>query len=324
MKLFLKDHVLLIIVQLIQFSLIMMIYWLDGYHTLKSLLYGSFIGVFLLLCYLIYYYYSRKSVYKKLTKPLESLEETLYEKETVAINQALNNLLKQQYFYYESQLNNETDMQKEHMLFLDRWIHQMKTPLSVIELTAQTVDEPESSDIREEIDQMKSGLQTILYMSRLRQIEADFHIAQINLTELIKEVVGENKRYFIRSAVYPKLEIEDETIKTETDEKWLYFIITQIIQNAVKYSAHQSDEIKIKLSNHDGEIQLDITDFGVGISEIDLKRIYEPFYTGQHGRNFRESTGVGLYLVKKVCDYLNHEIKISSVIDQGTTVRIRF
>lgn len=323
MKIFLKDHMLLIGVQLIQFSLIMIIYRLDGYQNLKPLLYGGFVGVFLLVCYLSYYYITRKTFYHKLSKPLDSLEQTLYKKESVSINQALNELLKKQYLYYENQLKNQADMQKEHMLFLDRWIHQMKTPLSVIELTAQTVDEPESSDIREETEQMKTGLQTILHMSRLGQIEADFHIVQVVVADVIKEVVKENKRYFIRNNVYPKIEIESIHLKAESDEKWLYFMLTQVIQNAVKYSAHMSDKIIIKLSEYDGKVQLEITDFGIGISDVDLKRIYKPFYTGEHGRNFRESTGVGLYLVKKVSDYLNHEISVTSHINQGTTIRIR-
>ncbi len=87
---------------------------------------------------------------------------------------------------------------------MDQWVHQMKTPLSVIELTAQNLDEPESSSIREETERMKTGLNTILYMARLRTIEQDFRIKPVALADIVHEVNRENKRFYIRSQVYPK------------------------------------------------------------------------------------------------------------------------
>ena len=90
---------------------------------------------------------------------------------------------------------------------MDQWVHQMKTPLSVIELTAQNLDEPDSSSIREETERMKRGLNTVLYMARLRTIEQDFHIKPVTLSN-VNEVNGENKRFYIRNQVYPKLKVK--------------------------------------------------------------------------------------------------------------------
>src|SRR5699024_11476148 len=88
---------------------------------------------------------------------------------------------------------------------LDRWIHQMKTPVSVIELLSQDIDEPEASDVREETERLKEGLNTVLYMARLRSIQADFHIEKVELRTLIQEVNNEQKRLLIRNKIYTEI-----------------------------------------------------------------------------------------------------------------------
>src|SRR5699024_8918057 len=202
-----------------------------------TLCYVLFLVFFLFICYLVYCYVTRRAYYKRLEQPMESFDESLQETEQIPIAEALDQLLKSQYRLYERRIG-ETEAQKEeHMLFIDHWVHQMKTPLSVIELTAQDLDEPESSNIREETERIKTGLNMVLYMARLRTIEQDFRIKPVELESLVQEVNRENKRFFIRNEVYPILEKERDGITVETDEKWLVFIMTQLIQNAVKYSA---------------------------------------------------------------------------------------
>ncbi|ALX48721.1 sensor histidine kinase [Lentibacillus amyloliquefaciens] len=324
MKLFIKDHQLLIGFQVGQFGLIILILWLDGYRDFQTLFYAIFLGFFLFSCYLVYCYMTRRAFYKRLEKPMESLDESLQKTEQIPIAEALEKLLKSQYRIYERRIG-ETEAQKEeHMTFIDRWVHQMKTPLSVIELTAQDLDEPESSNIREETERIKTGLSTVLYMARLRTIEEDFRIKPVALEDLIQEVNRENKRFFIRNEVYPKLETERAGISVETDQKWLMFIITQLIQNAVKYSAGISRQMEISLYERDGSAIFEVTDSGVGIPEEDQKRIFSAFYTGENGRKYRESTGMGLFLVKEVADYLGHGIEMESTVGKGTTFRILF
>lgn len=324
MKLFIKEHALLIVVQIIQFLTILLIYWLDGYNHLKPALYGIFLGFFFLICYLTYHYISRRQFYDRLSEPIETLDESLRQIDNTPISEALNELLKTQYKKYQQQIKEAERKQEEHMIFIDRWIHQMKTPLSVIELIAKDLDEPESSSMREETDRMKTGLNTILYMARLRTIEQDFHIKPVHLAELVKEVNLENKRFYIRNHVYPQINEEQEGIKVETDEKWLFFIVSQLIHNAVKYSAQKSDHIIISLFERNSGVILEVKDFGVGIPTEDKKRIFDAFYTGENGRTFRESTGVGLFLVKEVTNYLGHVIEFESEVGKGTSLRIIF
>ncbi|MCH1627459.1 sensor histidine kinase [Ferdinandcohnia quinoae] len=323
MKLFFREHFLLIFIQLIQFAVIFTIYWLDGYHRLKPALYGILLGFFTFGCYLFYQYFSRRQFYRRLSQPLESLDESFQETEQIPVSEALQALLREQYKHYQTQIKKLESAQEEHLKFMDHWVHQMKTPLSVIELSAQSLDEPDSSNIREETDRMKTGLNTVLYMSRLRSIEQDFHIKPVYLSRIIHEANGEYKRFYIRNKVYPKLQIKKELI-VESDEKWIYFMLTQLISNAVKYSAGKSSHILLLLYEKENEAVLEVKDYGVGIPNTDLKRVFAPFFTGENGRKFRESTGMGLYLTKEAAEHLGHRIEFDSTVGEGTTFRIIF
>jgi two-component system, OmpR family, sensor histidine kinase YxdK len=324
MRLFFKEYSLLIVVQAVQLLVILSILWLDGYRDILLFFYAAFLSFFILGCYLIYYYLSRKKLYQRLNHPLESLDDSFQKTDDAPISIAFDRLLRDQYMLFQSQLELVEKEQEEHRKFMDQWVHQMKTPLSVIELTAQNLDEPESSSIREETERMKTGLNTVLYMARLRTIEQDFHIKPVNLSKLIDEVNRENKRFYIRNKVYPKLEVEKEGMTVETDEKWLFFILSQLINNAVKYSFKTSNRIVISLYERGKEAILDVKDFGIGIPEEDKRRIFDPFYTGENGRKFRESTGMGLYLTKETLDTLSHRIEMESEVGKGTTFRIIF
>lgn len=207
---------------------------------------------------------------------------------------------------------------------MNQWVHQMKTPLSVIELTAQNLDEPDSSSIREETERMKNGLNTVLYMARLRTIEQDFHISPVNLSKIVHDVNRENKRFYIRNNVYPKLDIQKEAITVETDEKWLFFILSQLLNNAVKYSTGKSGRVYISVFERGKEAVMKVTDFGVGIPEADERRVFDAFYTGENGRKFRESTGMGLYLTREAAKHLGHRIELESKLGQGTSFQLIF
>lgn len=322
MKLFIKEHRLLIIVQIVQLWMIGFVIWLGGFQNILLILYALFLGVIFLFVYLVYKYNREKRLYKRLSSHMTSLDESQRELGNTYLATALSKLLQTQYELYEREIIDLKQKQDEQFIFIDRWIHQMKTPLSVIELIAIELDEPESSSIREEVDRMKTGLQTSLHMARLRAIDRDFHVKKVNINEVIDEVNEELKRLYIRNGIYPKMTAEHEEVFAYTDEKWFYFIMTQLIQNAVKYSAQKSNRIQIRISKEGTHTIVEVEDGGIGIPEADIKRIFDPFFTGQAGRHFRESTGVGLYLVKEVADYLEHRIEVESELGQGSIFRI--
>lgn len=324
MKLFIKEHISLIVAQCLQLGLFCLIIFLSGFHHYSILIYGIFISFFILLCYLTLHYYRRKNVYQRLSRRPANVQELLERTDESPIGQALDDYSKYQYQFYMEQLQKAEDDQENHLKFINRWVHQMKTPLSVIELTAKELDEPDSSNIREETERLKNGLNTVLYMARMRTIQEDFQIKPVNLEKLIQEVNQENKRFYIRNQVYPHVNIKSKNIIVETDEKWMFFILDQLLHNAVKYTADRSNRIDISLFMDAGAAVLEIIDYGVGIPLHDKKRIFQAFYTGDNGRVFRESTGMGLYLTKEVVDYLDHKVEVDSVVEKGTTFRIKF
>lgn len=324
MRLFIREHLLLIALQIVQFAVILLLFWLDGWHHLGPGLYAVFLGFFFLGCYLAYQYVSRRAFYQRLEQGIGQMDASLNSLGHVPIAAALSHLLNVQYKLYMREITEAQERQEGHLQFIDKWVHQMKTPLSVIELTAQHLDEPHSSDIREETERMRTGLNTVLYMARLRTIEQDFHIRPVGLARLVREVNMEHRRYFIRNDVYPKVEESREQITVETDEKWLFFVIEQLIHNAVKYSAGLSKRIDIAIYERGKRAVLEVRDQGIGIPAADRKRIFDKFFTGNNGRAYRESTGMGLYLVKEVCQYLGHKIEMESEAGKGTVFRIVF
>jgi two-component system, OmpR family, sensor histidine kinase YxdK len=324
MRLFLREHVGYIVFHLSQLALLSLLFYLDGYRGMNVIIYANFLSTVVLIAFLIYRYHSRRNFYMKLESTLQSLDASLETTDQAPVAESLDQLLRTQYQLYQDKLQRAEEQQDEHLLFMDRWVHQMKTPLSVIELTAQGLDEPESSSIREETDRMRDGLNTVLYMARLRTIEGDFHIKPVVLSKLIREVNVENKRFYIRNEVFPQIIEQKEGITVETDEKWLFFILTQLVHNAVKYSAGSANHIHISLYERSTNVVLEVKDFGVGIPIADQKRVFHKFYTGENGRTYRESTGMGLYLVKEVMNKLEHRVELESVVGEGTIVRIIF
>ncbi|WP_019910241.1 sensor histidine kinase [Paenibacillus sp. HW567] len=325
MKLFIREHLLLIAVQMVQFGAMITLYWLDGYRHLSIALYSVCIGFFFLSCYLVYQYLTRRRYYLRLSKPLETLDESFQKIENTPVSKALEGLLHSHYRHSMQQLTAVKKQQEQHLTFIDQWVHQMKTPLSVIELTVQNIDEPEFASIREELESMRSGLYTVLYMARLRAFEKDFIIKPVILPKLINEVVHDHKRQFIRNRIFPEVEAVVPGISAQTDEKWLFFMLSQIINNAIKYSAAKpSEEKKITVSCYvrGREAVIEVEDQGIGIQASDLKRVFDPFFTGANGRGLRESTGMGLYLAKESADRLGHRIELESEIGSGTVVRI--
>lgn len=322
LKLFFRDQFPLILINLIQLSLILIVIWVGGFRELSILLYAMFLGAFLLTIYLLFIYLTHRAFYRRLANPIARLDEVFETLDSASISAALSDLLKQQHCLYMNELELQKKKKSEHVTFINQWVHQMKTPLSVIELIIQDYDDEQMMSIREETDKLDKGLEMVLYAARLEVFEQDFHIHPVSLKQIIDEVISENKRLFIKKHVYPEVNISKTTV--ESDEKWLAFIITQIITNAVKYSTGKSEKIYIYEEKDAKETALLIQDNGVGIPKSDLKRVFDTFFTGENGRVYRESTGMGLSLVREVCEKLGHEVKIESTQGKGTLVRVSF
>jgi two-component system, OmpR family, sensor histidine kinase YxdK len=323
MKLFLRSHLMLIGFLLAQLTVVLMVFWFDGYDHPRIALYAAFLGILIMSVYLTIQYFTLREFYRRLSEPNADIFQTPGQDGSAALARALDELLDHHYRKSRLQLRNWEREQAERLEFMNQWVHQMKTPLSVIELLTQESDNEEIDSISEEAERLRKGLEMVLYMSRLETFEQDFYVEQVELYKTVDEVVTDYKRLFIRSQVYPE-NLVDAGLTVETDAKWLRFILQQLLSNAIKFSAGSHQTVRISAFKSDQSIVLEVKDSGIGIPKQDVGRVFRPFFTGENGRSFKESTGMGLYLVQKVVQKLNHQIHMESEVGKGTTVYLTF
>ncbi|WP_176555767.1 sensor histidine kinase [Virgibacillus ndiopensis] len=280
-----------------------------------------------LLVFLGFRYYKFKDFYSTFYNQSQETDHSWFPDAPNLLLENVKNQHDLQYNYFHEQIELLEQQKQMEFNFIQQWVHQMKTPVSVMYLTMQKekMNLPEHfiHNMQEEIERLQQGLDLALYQSRLQKFERDFHVQKISLKSMVKESIKEFKSSFIRNNVFPELSV-NESITVATDPKWFRFVLNQLISNAIKYSTEGSGKIYFYANMEGKQLQFHVRDNGHGIPSQDLKRVFDPFFTGLNGRTFRESTGMGLYLSKEICNALGHEIRISSEKDSGTTVTITF
>ena len=194
------------------------------------------------------------------------------------------------------------------------WVHQIKTPIASMHLILQKEDSEDSRRLRAELFRVEQYVQMVLCFLRLDSDFTDYVIKEYRVDDIIRPAVRRLAPQFIMKKLALEYEHTDEVALT--DEKWLGFVVEQVLSNAVKYTSSGSISIKC-----DGD-RLVISDTGIGIAAEDLPRIFDKGYTGFNGRADRKASGIGLYLCRRICDKLGHSIRAESVAGQGTTITI--
>ena len=323
MKLFLREQRPLIFIYIAQLLIITLIYWLDGFRNMEVSIYACLISGCLLAGYLVFRYIANRSFYTRLEQPHASPEPFSGEPSQTPLAEALQQVLRSQFRYYTTDLHNYKHKIESHIQFINQWAHQMKTPISVIHLILQKKDDPDSTAIGDELDRLKKGLDLVLYTARLDTFERDFYVETLQLEQVVRSCASEQKRLFIRRRIFPSIDVEAD-LSVTSDEKWLSFILSQLITNAVRYTPSEQGKLYFKGYRQDRDVILEIRDEGIGIPASDLPRVFDPYFTGENGRRYQESTGMGLYLVKQICSKLGHDLIIESSLGEGTVVRITF
>ncbi|MBD1370843.1 sensor histidine kinase [Hazenella sp. IB182357] len=216
--------------------------------------------------------------------------------------------------------------QSEQLEMIYLWIHQMKTPLATLWLTMQAKQNLVASDVEEEVHALSEGFDQMLHVARIADFRADYQVELYHLQPLLRAAIHDKKKQFIKHQIFPEFKLPDDDIYILTDEKWIQFIFSQIIQNAIKYTSYINKNSKIRFTCNveRDQVQVKITDKGPGIPAHDLPRVFQPSFTGANGREYPQATGLGLYLVKQICDRLEHGVEIESMVGSGTTVILSF
>lgn len=282
----------------------------------EPILYASilcliFIAIFATISFVRFY--KKHIQLKEICKNIEVLIHDLPEPQN-QIEEDYFNMVNELWRIYTDEHNKFQTKQKESIEYYTTWVHQIKTPISAMHLFLQTEDTEYNELLLTELFRIEQYVEMVLCYFRTDSSSSDFVFKEYSLDDIIRQAIRKYASQFIRKRI--KLVYDGTEQKAVTDEKWLLFVIEQILSNAIKYTSKGSVTIVVV----DGVIS--ISDTGMGIAEEDLPRIFEKGFTGYNGRADKKSTGLGLYLCKRITDKLSHEISVKSKVGEGTTVSI--
>lgn len=211
-------------------------------------------------------------------------------------------------------------MTEEYREFIEMWVHEIKTPIASAALTAENNPGQTMDRVRGDLEKIEELVGKVLFYARSNDVEKDYVIREVPLRDLVSGVVRRNAKALIQGKF--KVDMENLDMPVFTDEKWMDFILGQIIGNAVKYAGEGPRSLRFGAAVRGSGIDLYIRDNGIGIPEKDLPRVFDKGFTGENGRRYAKSTGMGLYLCKKLCDKLGVGLRADT--GNGTTFTVTF
>lgn len=269
------------------------------------IIYGFMINSFIFLVYFIYKYINKEKI------TFIEISKNPSQREKIILDE-YENLDKK----YKDLLLAYNEIEGDLKDFYGLWIHEIKTPIAENKLILDDPN-PDLDLLRKNNKRIEDYLNILLGFVRYNSKTNDYVFKEVRIDSVAKEIIREKSYDFISKKI--SLEVSDMDFKVVSDEKWLSFIIGQLLNNALKYTP-AGGKIKVYCENS----SLIIEDNGIGIKQIDLPRVFEMGYTGENGRKFGSSTGLGLYLVKSIGKDLNLDIKIESKEGKFTKIIINF
>lgn len=291
--------------------------------------YCAFIIVFVMALAILIEYKKKKDYYNELIKNMEELKEKYLISEIIKTpnfieGKILKDILQDTGKSMLENVNYYKNIQEDYKEYIELWIHEVKIPIAASKMIIENNKNEVTKSIDEELDKVENYTEQALFYARSNAVEKDYIINKTNLKEIVNGAILKNKTTLLNE----KVSIELSNLKEEevyTDSKWAVFIVNQIIQNAIKYSKKENKKIEISSQEKNDKVILYIKDNGIGIKKGEITRVFERGFTGENGRIIgQKSTGIGLYLCKKLCDRLGLGIELNSEKDKGTEVRIIF
>ena len=326
-KLFLREKASTIL--LLLFGLITIEIFLMAYNV------GMFIKIYIPLIIIGLYmisiiieYFKRKKFYDNLLKILEELDEKYLITEIIKTpnfleGQIFKNSLEQIDKSMLENVNKYKFMTEDYKEYIELWIHEIKIPIATSKMVIENNKNAITKSIDEELDKVENYIEQALFYARSNTVEKDYYIRKVVLKEIVNESIKKNKSSLIQEKI--SIDIHDLEIEVNTDNKWIVFILNQIIQNSIKYRKKENSVIEIYANQGKENVILYIKDNGIGIKQGEITRVFEKGFTGTNGRlSNKKSTGIGLYLCKKLCNKLGIGIELNSVQNEGTEVKLVF
>lgn len=284
--------------------------------------------LFSIASFLIYDFIKKKRFYDTLFSRIQLLDEAYLVLETIDQPEFLDGKLLYNILYEINKSMRENvkvleNQNRDFKEYLELWIHEIKIPVSSILLMLHNHKDIYDKKIEKQVKSINNYLEQILYYERSEISSNDYLIKEVKLMDIIHTVALKNMDVILEKNISLEVNCQNEIIVS--DEKWLEFIINQIINNSIKYMDNKKEKvIKIDTQIKDGHLQLMIEDNGIGIPQDDLPKVFDKSFTGHNGRILKSSTGMGLYICKRLCNQLGYSIGIDSAVDKGTIVTIDF
>lgn len=273
-------------------------------------------------------YRKKKNFYNELKNNLDELEDKYLISEIINTpdfieGKILKNSLKETGKAMIENVALYKRLQEDYKEYIELWIHEIKTPIATSKLIIENNKNETTKSIYEELDKIENYTEQALFYARSNTANKDYVITKSNLQEIVNGSILKNKSALLSNKT--SIELHDLEQEVYTDGKWAVFIINQIIQNSIKYSKNENRKIEMYAISKSDSVILNIKDNGIGIKMGEITRVFEKGFTGENGRTInKKSTGIGLYLCKKLCDKLGLGIELNSEKDVGTEVRIIF
>lgn len=293
--------------------------------SLSIIFYPTLVCFFVWSIYIVYDFFKFKKNHEVLQGYKNNIDiyidkigntNTVLESDYQELLQSLNSILCKRITEIESS-------KRETMDFVTLWSHEIKTPMTAINLLVQQIEQDKSvrgvREIKEKLFEIEQYVDMILQYVKLENINSDLVLKNYKIYDIVKEAVKYFSKTFISKNISLKLDEFQDTIVT--DDKWVLFAIKQVLSNAVKYT--DKGTISIYMKKHSSNVLI-IEDTGIGIGNEDLPRIFERGFTGYNGHFYKKSTGIGLYITREILNRLNHSISIFSTVGIGTRVEISF
>ena len=326
-KLFLKEKAITIL--LLLFSIITIEIFLMAYNV------GMFRKIYIPLIIMGLYvvsiaieYFKKKKFYDNLSNMLEELEEKYLITEIINTpdfleGKILKNTIEAIDKSMLENVNKYKYMTEDYKEYIELWIHEIKIPIATSKMVIENNKNAITKSIDEELDKVENYIEQALFYARSNTVEKDYYIRKVVLKEIVNESIKKNKSSLIQEKI--SINIHNLDIEVNTDNKWIVFILNQIIQNSIKYRKKEKSIIEIYANQGKENVILYVKDNGIGIRQGEITRVFEKGFTGTNGRlSNKKSTGIGLYLCKKLCNKLGIGIELNSVQNEGTEIRLVF
>ncbi len=298
--------------------------------------YGIFIKIYIPISILLFYivtltieYFTKKQYYNNFEDTLNELEDKYLISEIVkepdfTEGKILRNLLEKINKSMIENVNQYKYTQEDYKDYIELWIHEIKIPITASKMIIENNKNEVTKSINEELNKVENYVEQALYYARSNTVEKDYYVKKVRLKDIVNESVKKNRSILINEKV--SINIHDIELEVNTDNKWIVFILSQIIQNSIKYKKQAINlEIEMYGKACKENVILYIKDNGIGIKKGEITRVFEKGFTGTNGRIIgKKSTGIGLYLCKNLCNKLGIAIELNSQQDEGTEIRLVF